>query len=73
MGEKGQYLKKPIKVKAEQLIESLTLKLDDQRGNLTGHPEDWIVTDGSGRQWIVADEIFKRTYDALDASKVSRN
>lgn len=73
MGEDGQYFKKAIKVRAEQLIESVTLKLDDQRGDLTGRPKDWIVTDASGRQWIVADVVFRRTYDALDASKASKN
>ena len=66
MGEGGLYLKKPMPVQAAQLMTPMILTLDAHRGTLTGKLGDWVLKDASGRQWIVANEIFNATYELID-------
>ena len=65
MGETGSYVKKPIPVAARQLDQKHAIALEESRGELRGKIGDWIVTGPDGKQWIVADTIFKDTYRVL--------
>jgi hypothetical protein len=69
MGVDGNYRKRAIPVFAQQLKERCVVKLDEKRGVLNGKPGDWILRDATGRTWVVADDIFRISYSALDASE----
>lgn len=66
LGEDGFYVKKPIPVEATQVREELVVSLGDRRGVLHAKVGDWIVTAPDGSQWVVADSIFKQTYQGVD-------
>ena len=70
MGADGNYRKRAIPVFARQLTQAHIMKLDGERGDLSGKAGDWIVQDGSGRSWVVADSIFQITYATLESGKV---
>lgn len=65
MGEAGFYVKKPIPVEARQLDQKHSIALEEGRGELSGEIGDWVITGPDGKQWIVADTIFKGTYRVL--------
>ena len=70
MGADGNYRKRATPVFARQLTQAHIMKLDGERGDLSGAPGDWIVQDGNGRSWVVADSIFQITYATLELDKV---
>lgn len=65
MGKAGSYVKKPIPVAARQLDQKDSVALEESRGELRGKIGDWVVTGPDGKQWVVADTIFKDTYRVL--------
>ena len=65
-GESGAYIKKAIPVEARQADRAEVITLGDGRGEIQAQPEDWIVTAPDGRQWVVAEAIFRMTYRVAD-------
>ena len=63
-GENGAYIKKAIPVEARQADRAEVITLGDGRGEIHAQPGDWIVTAPDGRQWVVAEAIFRTTYRA---------
>jgi PGDYG protein len=66
LGEEGQYLKTPRPVSGRQALEDETIALNEGRGVLQAQKGDWILTTEDGRQWVVADDIFRVTYSILE-------
>ena len=66
-GEDGAYIKKAIPVEARQADRAEVVTLGDGRGQIHAQPGDWIVTAPDGRQWVVAEAIFRTTYRAADS------
>lgn len=66
MGKDGFYVKKPIPVSACQAGTVERIVLSGKGGVLEAKPGDWIVSDQSGHQWVVADAIFRQSYEAID-------
>jgi hypothetical protein len=66
MGEDGHYIKKLIPVEARQMVNEGIVVLEGQRGELQARSGDWIVIGSDGKQWVVAEAIFRNTYQALD-------
>jgi hypothetical protein len=62
MGFDGMYVKKFIRICARQVEIATVVDLGHQRGALTAKVGDWVVTDTDGKQWVVADLIFRETY-----------
>ncbi|MGO9445922.1 MAG: PGDYG domain-containing protein [Thiobacillaceae bacterium] len=67
MGEEGQYLKMPLPVSARQVLADETIALSEARGVLQAQKGDWILTTEDGRQWVVANDIFRVTYSVLES------
>ena len=62
MGLDGMYVKKFMRVNAVQVNCATTIELSQQRGALAAVVGDWVVTDPNGKQWVVANQIFRDTY-----------
>jgi PGDYG protein len=65
MGDTGEYLKKPAAVSAVQAESEQQIQLAGDQGMLSARKSDWIVTSEDGSQWVVADEIFQASYQAV--------
>lgn len=65
MGTDGRYIKKPSKVTALQCGSEQHVSIGDGNGVLRAKVGDWIVTDGAGNRWVVADSIFRATYESV--------
>ncbi|SAL73291.1 hypothetical protein AWB69_08976 [Caballeronia udeis] len=63
MGENGSYLKRLETVDARQTPIATEIALGSRQGTLHAKPGDWIITSVSGEQWVVADNIFRQTYE----------
>lgn len=63
MGENGAYLKKIETVDAQQTATEVEIDLGPSQGTLRAKPGDWIVTSNDGHRWVVASDIFQKTYD----------
>lgn len=37
-----------------------------KEGNMGLHEGDWIATGVDGEHWVIADDIFRRTYERCD-------
>ena len=61
----GDYHKRRIVVDAEQLNASESIEISDG-SQLTGRPGDWLITGPGGDRWVVAADIFERTYKLLN-------
>lgn len=66
MGVDGLYIRRPNKVKAERAKEHTKVPLPGVQGALQANPGDWIITGPQGDSWVVADEIFRNTYEQQD-------
>lgn len=66
MGEDGFYVKLALVVDALQAQKATPIQLDGDRGVLSARAGDWIVTGPDGDRWIVADDIFRRTYAVVN-------
>lgn len=64
-GQPGTYRKIPVVVDARQLDAPTTVTLHSGAGTLAAARGDWLVTDPSGAQWVVRDDIFLQTYQAV--------
>jgi len=73
MGEAGNYYKKPIAVDARQLPKGGVVTLANGQGILHAQVNDWLLTDPDGKQWVVANSIFKNTYESLNVMKLQRD
>lgn len=67
-GESGFYVKKYIVVMAAQLTATTDITLPSSTAILKGNQGDWLVMTPNGDQWIVAADIFQRTYLPVDAA-----
>lgn len=65
MGQDGDYFKKPILVNAAQILVEAKVTINMGNDSLTAKPGDWIVTDDSGKQWVVDNAIFLDTYEPI--------
>lgn len=61
-GSDGWYRKHPQRVQAQQLTQPTRVALHDGQGQLQAAAGDWLLSDARGRQWVVADAIFLKTY-----------
>ena len=64
-GHPGTYRKIPVVVVARQLDAPTNVTLRSGAGTLAAAAGDWLVTDPSGAQWVVRDDIFLQTYQAV--------
>lgn len=64
-GESGSYIKKPLIVTAYQCSVSSNVALPDGSGTLNAIQGDWIVSDNTNNRWVVADDIFRETYEKV--------
>lgn len=62
-GTDGIYLKRPLPVLARRIDTAFAVRLPDGQV-LQGRPGDWLVQYGPRDQAIVADAIFRATYQA---------
>ena len=62
MGAAGTYVKKRMVVEATQSDEPFEVAIDGGKSILKGNAGDWLISSPDGSQWLVADEIFKKTY-----------
>lgn len=69
MGEDGLYRKHPIVVAAVQTESDMVIALDLHNTELLARPGDWIVTAPDGEQWVVAQEIFLKTYVPVEEAE----
>lgn len=42
------------------------LVLDELEGGFAIKPGDWIATGINGERWVIANDIFRRTYERCD-------
>lgn len=42
------------------------LVLDELEGEFAIKPGDWIATGINGERWVIADDIFRKTYERCD-------
>lgn len=64
MGQSGNYLKNRVQVEARQT--NIEENISIAEGMLHAKKGDWIVSAPDGKQWVVADLIFRETYQRLD-------
>lgn len=64
-GQAGNYKKRPLLVRATQLVAPLTVAIN--RGLLQGKIGDWLVEYEHDDYGIVQKEIFEQTYDILQS------
>lgn len=69
MGSNGMYHKKPLVVDARQVTQEEYIDLVDSDAVLHAMPGDWLITDPDGRQWVVAQDIFSASYQAIPESR----
>ncbi len=63
MGEAGDYVSRPWRVRVVQLEHPVSAPAAGGRSHLAGKPGDWLVDYGDGSVGIVAPEIFAATYE----------
>jgi len=68
-GQDGLYFRKEILVQAKKIYDSDIIELEVSGGKLLASKGDWLVTHSDGRQWIVADVVFKKTYTSIQKIK----
>lgn len=68
-GHDGSYKKRYLMVDAKQLHEIADVDLGNGQGTLHAKIGDWLLTAPNGDRWVVADLIFKSTYQAVDGEK----
>lgn len=64
-GQDGQYASKLEAVYAVQASAEQIVTLGDGINSLRAKSGDWIITDAYGNSWVVADQIFKKTYERV--------
>ena len=65
-GEAGAYRKRPARVEADQVTQAASIPTHSGNGNLRAEPGDWVVTNEQGQRWVVADDIFRLSYQRED-------
>lgn len=63
--KEGFFIKKRIPVDAIQAKKPMAIALSGG-STLNAAVGDWIITDESGNQWVVNDQIFKLSYQELE-------
>lgn len=67
-GHPGAYTKTVREVRARQFQETGSVQLPNGKGELRAKQGDWHVEYGPGDESVVADEIFRLTYERLESS-----
>ena len=63
------FRKKPVVIQAERVWQQeviITLE-----GTMTAEPGDWIITGVKGERYPCKDDIFRATYEAINADGVA--
>ena len=68
-GQDGAYFRKEIVVQAEQVHSHQVVDLVSGQGRLTASIGDWIVVSADGRKWVVAEQVFSKTYMEISLSR----
>ncbi|MEB0138821.1 MULTISPECIES: PGDYG domain-containing protein [unclassified Undibacterium] len=61
-GKPGVYVKLPILITATQIENPLSVAISNLRGEINGQIGDCLIAEPEGNQWVVAKEIFEKTY-----------
>lgn len=48
------------------MVTDLNLYLPTKEGDMVIKQGDWIATGVDGEHWVIADDIFRRTYERVD-------
>lgn len=48
------------------MVTDLNLYLPTKEGDMVIKQGDWITTGVDGEHWVIADDIFRRTYERVD-------
>jgi len=64
-GEDGMYQKRPNEVWALLVDTPFEVVLSGDRGTLQGQPGDWLVQYAPGDCAVVADDVFRKTYEVI--------
>ena len=70
LGSSGFYLKKPVLVDAFQVDAPCAIHLLNGSGILHANRGDWILHSADGHRWVVADDIFKVSYQLENHSSL---
>lgn len=65
-GKDGPYLKKLLVVDARKVHFEERVTLSGGAGILRARPGDWLLTAPDGSRWVVAGDVFAKTYELLD-------
>jgi len=60
----AKFRKKPVVIDAIRITRPMTV--ETLEGVMRGEPGDWFITGVKGEQYFCKDEIFRKTYEAVD-------
>jgi len=60
-----KFRKKPVVIEAVQLFRPAMV--ETLGGTMNGSPGDWLITGVKGEQYFCKDDIFRLTYEPVDA------
>lgn len=63
-----RFRKKPVEVEAIRISRPMTV--DTLEGTMMGNPGDWLITGVKGEQYFCKDDIFRETYEPVDADAI---
>lgn len=61
-----RFRKKPVVIEATRLTNKMTV--ETLEGTMTGDKGDWLITGVNNEQYFCKDDIFRKTYEPIDAS-----
>lgn len=67
-GQDGSYQKRSILVSAVQAQDNVFIRIKNNDIDLACRKGDWIITAEDGAQWVVAEDIFIKTYKKINNS-----
>lgn len=67
-GQDGSYQKRSILVSAVQAQDNSFIRIKNNNIYLACRKGDWIITAEDGAQWVVAEDIFIKTYKKINNS-----
>ena len=60
-----KFCKRPVIIEAVRLVERITI--ETLEGTMVGEVGDWLITGVRGEQYPCKDDIFRETYEPVDA------
>lgn len=60
------FKKKPVTIDAIRL--SRPIKIQTLEGEMLGNAGDWLITGVKGEQYPCKDDVFRETYEPVDAA-----